>query len=196
MDDSKTLLQAIAVTCELTGTTLSEAAARMLAMDLKAYPIAQVLGALSRCRKEVKSRLTLADIVSRLDDGRPGPEEAWAMIPRSEDASVVWTEEMAQAYGSAIPLLNEGDQVAARMAFVERYRAIVQKARDTGAPPKWTPSLGTDALGREAALMDAAEKGRLTAEHVSGLLPYRDQPNPRLLELLDKAAKKLVVKAA
>lgn len=184
MAASKALLQAIAVCAELTRTQLSEAAARVLAEDLARYPEPQVMHALSRCRRELRSGLTLADILARLDDGRPGPEEAWAMIPRDEAASVVWTSEMAQAWGVAAPLLAQGDGVAARMAFLERYRALVQLGRDAGVPPQWTPSLGHDPLGRESALIEAAERGRLSASHVAVLLPHRDQPNQRLQALL------------
>lgn len=106
------------------------------------------------------------------------------MIPRDEASSVVWTEEMAQAFGVAHPLLTEGDQVAARMAFLERYRALVQQARDRGEPVRWIPSLGHDLTMREAALLDAAQKGRLTREHVAGLLPRREQPPARLLAMI------------
>jgi hypothetical protein len=191
---SKALLQAIAVCAELTRTQLSEAAVRVLVDDLSRYPEAQVLHALSRCRRELRSGLTLADILARLDDGRPGPEEAWAMIPRDEATSVVWTEEMSQAWGVAQPLLAEGDQVAARMAFLEHYRGIVQAARDRGQPPRWTPSLGHDPAGREEVLVRAVELGRLSAAHVAGLLPHRDAPHPRLQALL--ASSKLLTSEA
>lgn len=174
---TEAVLKAIAVTCELTGTNLSEGAARVLANDLTAYPEAQILGALSRCRKELKGRLTVADVISRLDDGRPGPEEAWAMLPRDEASSVVWTAEMSEAWGVALPLLNAGEHVGARMAFLERYRALVQCARDEAKPVRWAPSLGTNELDRERALIDAAERGRLTHEHVSGLLPNHVKAN-------------------
>lgn len=136
-----------------------------------------------------------ADIIGKLQsmDGRPGPEEAWSMIPRDESSSVVWTEEMAEAFGVANPLLNEGDQVAARMAFTERYRALVQQARDAGKPVKWMPSLGTDRLGREGALLEAESKGRLTSEHVAGLLPYREEQGAMLLAKLKQLAAPKVV---
>lgn len=185
MKASKTLLQAIAVTAELTGTQLSEAAARVFASDLAAYPENQVMGALTRCRKEVRGRLTLQDVIGRLDDGRPGAEEAWAMLPKDEASSCVWTDEMCQAWGVALPLIEEGDTVAGRMAFLERYRALVMQARDASESVKWTPSLGHDPHGRESALLEAAEKGRLTAQHVAKLLPYRDAPHPRILALLE-----------
>lgn len=167
---SVALVKALAVTCELTGTTMTEAAAEVMVEDLKLYPEQQVLKALHRCRRELRGHLTLHDILTRLEDGRPGPEEAWAMLPRGEEASVVWTTEMQQAYGVALPLLQEGDVVAARMAFLERYRALVQAARDSGAAPVWQPSLGTDQFGRAAALETAVRLGRIEQNHAHALL--------------------------
>ncbi len=180
---TKTLLEAIAVTAELTGTVMSEAAAKIMAADLARYPEPQVLEALTRCRRELKGRLTIADVLTRIDDGRPEGEEAWAMLPKNEDASVVWTEEMAQAFGVAYPLLRSGEPVPARMAFLEKYRSVVRKARDAGKPIKWTTSLGHDAMGRERVLLDAVACGRLPADYVQGLLPHRDVPQP-VMELL------------
>lgn len=174
-DDVVELLQALAVTAELTGTELSEAAARVMADDLAAFPLRQVLGALTRCRRELKGRLTVAAIVERLDDGRPGPNEAWAMIPQDNAGSVVWTSEMAEAYGVAAPLLAEGQVIAARSAFIEAYASNVTRARAEQRPPHWFPSLGHDPLTRAAALDDAVRKGRLTADHARALLPAPDR---------------------
>lgn len=171
MNASKALLQAIAVTAELTGTEMSEPAAAVLADDLSRFPEAQVLGALTRCRRELKGRLTIADVVDRLDDGRPGAEEAWAMIPHDEEGSVVWSAEMQRAFGVANPLLIEGDTIAARMAFLEAYRGQVRLARDRAEPVCWQPSLGRDRWGREAALRDAIDKGRMLPAHALALLP-------------------------
>ena len=72
------LLQAIAVTAELTATELSKDAARALADDLDGYPVHAVLNALRACRRELTGRLTLAAVIQRIEDGRPGPEEALA----------------------------------------------------------------------------------------------------------------------
>lgn len=192
MPASKDLLKAIAVTAELTGTQLTAAAARVLADDLSLYPEDQVMGALSRCRKELKGRLVVAEIIARLADGRPGPEEAWSMIPRDEAATVVWTDEMRTAWGVALPLLNEGDGVAARMAFLEQYRAAVLQARDAGKLVRWEPSLGHDPHSRQSALLDAAEKGRLTAEHVASLLPNLEEAPPRLQALIESRSVKAI----
>ena len=168
---SKRVIEAIAVTAELMGTDLSETAARVFAHDLGGYPEARVLEALTRCRREVRGRLTLADVLARVDDGRPGVEEAWALVPRDEAISVVWTTEMAEAAGPALRLLAEGDPVAARMAFKERYTAAIQAARAAGTPPQWFASLGHDPGGRESVVADAVQRGRLSYDYAVKVCP-------------------------
>jgi hypothetical protein len=165
------LIDALAVTAELTGTQLSRAGAMVMADDLARFPLPQVLAALTRCRRELRGRLTIADVISRIDDGRPGVEEAWAMIPKCEGASVVWTEEMCKAFGACYPLLDS-DEVAARMAFKEAYSKALNEARNAGTPVKWTPSLGHDAWSRESVIKEAVALGRLKADHASRLLPH------------------------
>lgn len=172
---SENLIKAIAVTAELTDTDLSETAARVMAEDLSVYPENQVLQALVKCRRELKGKLRISEVVARIDDGRPGPETAWSMIPKNESDSVVWTREMAESFGVALPLIDEGDHIAARMAFIETYKAKCAESRNNGAPVKWEPSLGFDKNGREHVLIEAFEKGRLTREHVARLLPYHKQ---------------------
>lgn len=212
---SRALLQALGVACELTGTELTKDAARVMAADLARYPEGQVLGALDRCRRELRGRLTVAAVLERLDDGRPGPEEAWAMVPKGgndctaghystagaarrwvpeESATVVWTEEMRAAAGVAEPLIRLGDLVAARVAFAEAYRAACQRSRDAGLPVRWEVSLGTDKAGRELALLDACEKGRISSATVQALLPYHREDeglSARVLALAAKSVKAL-----
>lgn len=184
MQATKAVLQAVAVTAELTGTEMSPAAAKVMAEDLARYPEAWVLGALTRCRRELRGRLTLAEIINRIDDGRPGPDEAWAMLPRTEDQTAVWTEEMRNAYGAAAPLIAEDDMQAARFAFRESYAVLVQRARSEAKPAVWTVTLGHDPHARESVIVDAVQKGRLTADYAMRLLPYRDDPSPALKQLI------------
>ncbi len=168
---SSAVIEAIAVTAELCGRTFSPAAAAVFAGDLDGFSEQAVLVALTRCRKEVRGMLTLQDVVSRIDDGRPGVEQAWAMLPHDENTSTVWTEEMAQAWGVSMPLLNDGDRVGARMAFKEAYTKQVAEARDQKLPAKWTASFGRDVGGRQAALIEAVRHRRLPLEHAVQLLP-------------------------
>jgi hypothetical protein len=181
---SPDLIRAVAVTAELCGRTFSEPAARMFVSDLSAYPEDQVMRALTRCRKEVRGVLTVADVISRLDDGRPGVEEAWAMLPRSEYESAVWTDEMRDAFAVAGALLDEGDEVAARMAFKEVYSRKLIEARDKGARVNWTATLGHDKRLREQAINRAVEMGRIDSSYAAGLLPAPEQYSPEIAGLL------------
>jgi len=178
------LLQAVAVTAELCGRTFGEAAARVFVEDLSGFQEAAVLKALARCRREVKGVLTIQDVVSRIDDGRLGAEEAWAQMPFDESQSVVWSTEMAEAFGIARGLLADGEKVAARMAFKEAYTRLVSKARDEGIPVSWTPSLGYDKRGHEAVLSDAVTKCRLTYAHAKDLSPMPPPPAANILALV------------
>jgi hypothetical protein len=191
---SSQVLQAIAVTAELCGRTFSEAAAMVFASDLEGYEDQAILKALQRCRKEFKGNLTVSDVTSRIDDGRPGPEQAWAMIPRGEDATVVWTQEMAAAWGVALPLLKAGEDIPARMAFKEAYIREVANARDNRQPVRWTASLGDDKAGREAPLLEAAEKGRLPMSHVQQLMPP-GASDMTILRLANMAAQRALIAA-
>ena len=181
MNANHNLIKALAATVEITNTVISGSAKKIMIRDLSEFPLPQVLASLKRCRKELKGRLTIADVVSRLDDGRPLTEKAWLMIPGDEESSVVWTEEMAEAFGSAIPLIQAGDQIAARMAFKESYSMLVNKARDEAKPVKWTVSFGSNKEEREDAVIDAVQSGRLTHQRAIELIPYSE----RLLESSD-----------
>lgn len=177
---SLAIIQAIAVTAQIYGKTFSEEAARVYAGDLEGYPESSVLTALAKCRRELRYFPTVADILNRIDDGRPGPDEAWAMIPKTEAESVVWTPEMRDAFAIVRPMMD--DLIAARVAFKEAYVKRLQQARDQRTPAQWEPSLGHDKRMHSAILNQALEKGRLPASQVRALLP---EPQPTNLFLIE-----------
>lgn len=172
---TRELIQAIAATAELCGAKLSEAAAMMLVNDLSEYPEHQVLAALVRVRKTGK-RFSLGAVIEAIDqnDGRPGADEAWAMLPFDEDTTVVWTSEMRKAWGFAAPLWDMGDKFGARRAFVEAYEKEAEKAREQRATLFWEVSLGLDPNGREAPLRAAVERGLIPSDRLPALLPAPD----------------------
>lgn len=141
--------------------------------SLQNYDIANVSAAFSEYAMRGKFAPKPADILGILDrllpDGRPGADEAWAMIPKDEQSSAVMTEEMAEALGIAQPLLNDGDKIAARMAFKEAYARIVGANKTAGIKPKWFPSLGADKTGRDLVIAEAVRLGRLDVNHAIGL---------------------------
>lgn len=188
------LIKALAVTAELCGATFSEAAARVFVDDLKGLDPRALVAAFQRCRREVRGRLTVKDVLDRLDDGRPGPEEAWGMVPKDGpldgayiadgdggkrwhsalSPTVVWTDEMRVAWGAAYPLIAGGDMVAARMAFKESYDRLVQQARSDKQAPRWSVSYGADPASRTAPVLEAVARGRITRSQAAQFLPGVD----------------------
>jgi hypothetical protein len=166
---SENVIKAIAATAEVMGRELSPDALQMFYRQLSKFPEPMVLRALERTYTEVKGNLSLGDVMLRLDDGRPTVEEAWAMVPKNELDSVVWTQEMAEAHSVAAPLIAS-DEVAARMAFREVYNREVLKARAAARPPKWWASFGHDSRGRDTVIRMAVEKGRLPAPYAAALI--------------------------
>lgn len=176
--------EAIAATFAAVGQDLSDMALAVICKDLEGYPARDLTAALSRCRKELR-KITLTDIIDRIPGGLPGPEEAWAIVAPSltnEYLTLVWTDEIAQAFGVALGL--QDDPIAARMAFKETYARLRSESRDAGKPVTWRASLGHDPQGREGPLLDAAEKGRLPMPHVQKLLPHLEPTDPRIAALL------------
>jgi len=172
------LIKKLAVTYEaIGGREISEAAAKITIGLLDQYPEEGVSLALDRCLQEVKGHLAPSDIIQRIDDGRPGAEEAWGMLPKGEAETVVWTDEMSSA---SISTIGDDDKVAARMTFKETYARLVREARDRREPANWQVSLGHDKEGRYPAIRAALEAGRIsyaTAEAILSPVEYR-QFNP------------------
>ncbi|MDR0458710.1 MAG: hypothetical protein LBH10_06775 [Burkholderiaceae bacterium] len=109
-----------------------------------------------------------ADVVAQINglnagDGRPDPEEAWAMSLRAadENETVVWTTEMAQAWQACKSVFDLGDKIGARMAYREAYARLVQQARDAQMSTQWMASLGWDERRRADVLREAVDAGRL-----------------------------------
>jgi hypothetical protein len=183
------LLEAVTVTFELVGQAVSDASLKAIVQELVRYPEADVLEALTRCRRECR-KLSLADILDRIPGQHPKPEEAWALVSRclvNEQVSVVWTDEMREAYGVAAALAD--DPVAARMAFRESYSELVSRARAKNQAPTWTVSLGTDPAGRELALQEAVKKNQISQAHAAALVPHLEPVSPAVQALITQVGK-------
>lgn len=185
MPASEELIMAVAATAELCGKPFSQAAAMMLVHDLEGFDERAVLAALTRCRKELTgAQFNVAAIIARIDDGRPGPQEAWSMIPMDESQSVVWTQEMIDAWAVAEKQLDGKGNIQARMAFLEVYTKRVTEARDQRVKPVWRVSAGTDKAQLETVLATAVQKGRIALAHAKTIMPLLDAPpaaDPALL---------------
>lgn len=165
-DQVAQLALAIVATAEVLGQTITADASEMMAEDLADYPVQIVSAALKACRRELTGRLTLAAVLQRIDaaDGRPGKDEAWsiALAATDEFETVVMTAEIQQAMPAAMPILEAGDKVGARMAFLSAYERLVQQARAAAVPASWTVSIGYDPQRRIQAVEQAERIGRIT----------------------------------
>ena len=164
------LASAIIATAEAMGQEMNPGTAAMMAEDLCAYSVPVVRAALKACRLEVKGRLSMADILQRVQaaDGRPGKDEAWSIALSAGDESdtVVMTAEIRQAMVAAQPILSRRDVVGARMAFNSAYERLVSAARAKANPTAWSVSLGLDP-GRRVTAIESAVRMQLITQQAS-----------------------------
>jgi hypothetical protein len=110
-----------------------------------------------------------ADLTHQLQqlDGHPDPDAAWAIAcgAADEDATVIWTPAIAQAWGEASALYRK-NPVGAALAFKSVYAKLVGIERAQARPANWHPSLGFNKAMAKAALEKGIADGLI---HVAGL---------------------------
>lgn len=139
--------------------------------DLNMYSEEQLLDSLKKCRSELKFFPSIAEIKERVNDGHLSPNEAWAMCPKSEDDSVCWSEEMRDAYFSVHSIVRNGDLIAARVGFIEKYKELIRDSRSNMTQIKFELSIGNDKSLRETSIQRAVFLGCITTEKAKQLLP-------------------------
>ena len=169
---------------------VSKEALRIYWSALSEYPIERVDAAFQRHLRIGKFFPTIRDLISIVEASnpaasRPGADEAWAMIPKDEESSAVLTEEMLGAYSVAAPLLHEGDKIAARMAFKDRYSRLCESAVANGKPIKWVISRGWDRASLGSTIEEAVRVGRISAQEAAPHLAEIEYHSPLLAGLLE-----------
>lgn len=163
-DQQAELAVAICATAEAMGQAISAGGAQLIAEDLSAYEPGVIIGALRACRREPAGRLSLGMVLKHIHaaDSRPGKDEAWsiALAASDEHETVVLTTEIRQAMIASAPILEAGDKIGARMAFMSAYERLVSFARAEDQPAKWEVSLGYDA-GRRVTAIESAVRAQL-----------------------------------
>ncbi len=100
----------------------------------------------------------ISHLIQKID--RPSADEMWAVIPMTEEMSVVWTREAQDAFfNAALPLIESEDKIAARMAFRASYDRLCKQ--NEKEKPEWIYSAGWNKDGREKVLIDAVRQKRL-----------------------------------
>ena len=116
-----------------------------------------------------------ADLLAKAPQGpkHNTADSAWAICVSSfdESATVVWTQEIADARKAAKIIWDIGDKVGARMAFIGTYNAILGRL-PPGAIPKWRLSPGSDPEQRLEAVQRAQSMGLISPQQAHKLLPH------------------------
>ncbi|ENG6258242.1 hypothetical protein ACRJ4Z_004379 [Yersinia enterocolitica] len=170
-------------TAEALGHEIKSSLVMLMVDDLSDYPYDEICKALARVRKEHVGKLTLKAIIDRMQKPgtRPAANEAWALSLPAQDESntVVWTDEMSQAWTIALPVLESGDKVGARMAFIQTYERLVAAAEAENKSPCWRVSQGWDTEKRVQAISTAKNAGLLPAPIANKYLPSPNVSNAR-----------------
>lgn len=163
--DVNWLTEELIATIEAMGGEANLKVVGMMVADFRVFPKHQLKEALHRVRMEGTSRLTPKVLLDQLDaiNGRLGADEAFALVLKAKDETqtVVWTDEVAQAWAAVYSMVQSKDQVGARMAFKQAYERIAQDARAQLKRPEPAFTLGTDPELRRVAITQAHEQGRL-----------------------------------
>lgn len=179
-DEQEKLILALMATAEVMGNEIKPNVAIVMVDYLSMYPLSDVLQALTRIRREHAGKLTLKAILDILAPagGWLSANEAWALaLPAADEAAtVVWTQEMAKAWAIAKPILDAGDKIGARMAFIPAYERFVDQAKREGRDPHYEISDGWDANMRELAVQNAVTAGLLPPPPQQTALPAPDRP--------------------
>lgn len=135
------VLEALAVVLDMAGQDMSEPAMEMIVDELASFDFVEVKKAIRRCARECKYKITLAEIIERIDDGRPSPEKAWSEVQHlTEDDAKVLTVEQNAAFCMVSTSLIDGDtsaKVAARQTFLQQYEKLCKESRERGEPVQY-----------------------------------------------------------
>lgn len=192
--DRVNLALGLAATAEVLGQSLTPEAIELMVDDLSCFSLPVVTRALTRCRRELRTKFTLGAIMDAIEseDGRPSPDEAWSLARQAHDesSSVALTQEIALAMSASQDAMADGDRIGARRSFLDTYSRLADKARVAGEPVQWFVSFGHDPRGRERAVEEAIRLGRIGQEkaaHYRALAAPADKsqalPDPRIAQL-------------
>lgn len=165
---------------------LSERAIAVAFRQLSAYPLAIILGAIDAHMTDSQRGQfppKPADLIAQIERHVPqqqrlGADEAWALMPTSEDQSIVWSTEMAEAWAVASPLLDDGDRIGARMAFKGAYERLCEQNRAQGRPVVWELSRGWSGRDVQDVVSEAVRLGRLSQDQAVRYLTAVEYQQP------------------
>ena len=210
VEEKEKIADLIEITAEISGNPFKPQVIALMVEDLAEWEINEIQAALNACRREVKGRLSLKDIIDRLtkkSDELPSADEMWGAIYdfcTDERKSSVLPEMAFKALestnGGIWGLIQDGDKIGARMAFKAAYERLSQ---GFNGKVQYSVRLGTDSEERKTAIQAAYKQGLIDKSQALQYLPELDlgllpPPNPenvaKVLQSISTALKNKVKK--
>ena len=181
-NDKKAFGQLIKATMEYYDKKASPQSVGIYWNGLKEFDFEAIKTAFSQQVNENSFMPKVADIRGMMTDtsGWLSANEAWSVLPKTEYDGGYVTQEMASA--TPYDLIDSGDMIAARMAFIPAYERAVTTAKAEGKQPHWfysAPSQGdyeTKIDIKESALLLAQEKKWITPNVCSDAMKQLNRP--------------------
>lgn len=152
--------------CQPNSKPLDPAAMTMVFEDLQAYPLNLIKTALTAHRRDRDRGQWLpntAHIEHQIEKMRTvtwlSADEAWAQVPKLEGQPGLLNQVSSQALAVASPLLDQGDEVAARMAFKAAYTRLVDKTKMDPDPMKRGPKYWLSPGGTQEEIQAVRDEG-------------------------------------
>lgn len=172
------------------GKELSEELFNLWESMLDGYSMMDIGEALRISLATSRFAPTPADVISRLPDktGHPTPEIAWQTFPKLPTDGAFVTDQMSEAAGICWDAIESGDKMA-RMAFIEAYKQITDRAKINGERAKWRysePDQGSREFRLDLKLQkthEALAVGKISADQA-------EEPIKILCSELGKSAEK------
>ena len=162
------------------GTQPTPELARLVQMTFASVDQTLLMQAAVEAMKTTRGRLTIGDLQKQVDllkpssgEDHPSAEEAWSLLPKSEDETTFLTDEMQDASfrGGIGSYLEREDFIGAERAFKKLYDENVSKSRAAGRKASWRVSLGHDSSMRVGGLEKAVSKGVINSDKAIGFDP-------------------------
>jgi len=170
---AKEALKFLLAVFEQSGSQSTPELARLIELTFGEYDSQLLMKAGVEAMKKSKGRVTIAELQKHVDllrptdaDEHPSAEEAWALVPHSEDDTTHMTTEMMDAVsrGGVNTYLERQDFIGAERAFKRLYDENVSKSRAAGSKAKWRLTIGHDRSRRVGGLEKAVSKGVINSD--------------------------------
>lgn len=143
--------------------------------ELARYPAGSVQRSAENFIRTSKFKPQLSEIVKGCEAQTPTlwltSDEAWARMPKTEAESAMLCQETAEALALAMPLLADGEESAARLAFRGAYNRLVEKAKIEGRAPAYFLAQGSDRGHQVEVLLQAVSIGQIGVDQAKVIMP-------------------------